>query len=78
MKLSILFLPNTQKPVIKTGKIPMYLRVILDRRKAEMRLNIEVKFYLDIINLQGLWTRELSNQVVTDFISFSGLCNPDF
>lgn len=42
MKLSILFFPNTQKPVIKTGKIPMYLRVILDRRKAEMRLNIEV------------------------------------
>jgi len=42
MKLSILFFPNTEKTVKKTGKVPMYLRVTLDRKKAEMRLNIEV------------------------------------
>ncbi len=42
MKLSILFYPNPQKTVIKTGKVPMYLRVVLNRKKAEMRLNIEL------------------------------------
>lgn len=42
MKLSILFYPNTEKTVVKTGKVPMYVRVILNRKKAEMRLNIEV------------------------------------
>lgn len=42
MKLSIMFYPNTEKTVSKTGKIPLYVRVTLNRRKAEMRLNIEV------------------------------------
>jgi hypothetical protein len=42
MILSILFYPNTQKANHKTGKIPMYVRVILNREKAEMRLNIDV------------------------------------
>ncbi|MGG9962858.1 hypothetical protein [Ferruginibacter sp. SUN106] len=43
MKLSILFFPNTQKAVAKTGKVPMYVRVTLNRKKAEMRLNIELE-----------------------------------
>lgn len=42
MKLSILFFPNTQKAAAKTGKVPMYMRVTLNRKKAEMRLNIEL------------------------------------
>lgn len=42
MKLSILFYPNTEKIVHKTGKIPIYVRIILNRKKAEMRLNIEL------------------------------------
>ena len=42
MKLSIMFFPNAQKTVGKTGKIPMYVRITLNRKKAEMRLNIEV------------------------------------
>jgi hypothetical protein len=42
MKLSILFYPNTEKAISKTGKVPMYMRIILNKKKAEMRLNIEV------------------------------------
>jgi site-specific recombinase XerD len=42
MKLSILFFPNAQKASVKTGKVPMYMRVTLNRKKAEMRLNIEL------------------------------------
>lgn len=42
MILSILFYPNIQKINKKTGKIPMYVRVVLNRKKAEMRLNIEI------------------------------------
>jgi site-specific recombinase XerD len=42
MKLSILFFPNTQKAAAKTGKVPMYMRITLNRKKAEMRLNIEL------------------------------------
>jgi len=43
MKLSILFFPNLAKKSIRTGKIPMYVRIILDCKKAEMRLNIELR-----------------------------------
>jgi site-specific recombinase XerD len=42
MILSILFYPSTQKTNKKTGKIPMYVRIVLNRKKAEMRLNIEI------------------------------------
>jgi len=42
MKLAILFFPNKDKKSLKTGKIPMYVRLTLDRKKAEMRLNIEL------------------------------------
>ncbi len=42
MKLSIMFFPNTSKIASKTGKIPMYVRITLNRKKAELRLNIEV------------------------------------
>ncbi len=41
MKLSILFYPNRDKTNAKTGKIPMYMRITLNRKKAEMRLNVE-------------------------------------
>ncbi|UAY53210.1 tyrosine-type recombinase/integrase [Ferruginibacter albus] len=43
MKLSILFFPNIGKRHKKTGKIPMYMRITLNRQKAEMRLNIELQ-----------------------------------
>lgn len=42
MKLSLQFFPNTKKTATRTGKIPLYLRIIFDRRKTEMRLNIEI------------------------------------
>ena len=42
MKLSILFYPNISKTISKTGKVPLYMRVTLNRKKAEMRLNVEV------------------------------------
>ncbi len=42
MKLSILFFPNVEKTHKKSGKIPLYMRVTLNRKKAEMRLNIEI------------------------------------
>ena len=42
MKLSILFYPNLDKTNSKTGKIPMYMRITLNREKAEMRLNVEI------------------------------------
>jgi site-specific recombinase XerD len=42
MILSISFYPNIQKINKKNGKIPMYVRVVLNRKKAEMRLNIEI------------------------------------
>ncbi len=42
MKLSIMFYPNEGKASSKTGKIPMYLRITLNRQKAESRLNIEI------------------------------------
>lgn len=43
MKVSILFYPNIVKTNKKTGRVPLYLRVTLDRKKAEMRLNVEVQ-----------------------------------
>ncbi|MBK6380858.1 MAG: hypothetical protein IPF72_14680 [Chitinophagaceae bacterium] len=42
MKLSLLFYPNLEKIGAKTGKVPIYVRIALNRKKAEMRLNIEV------------------------------------
>jgi hypothetical protein len=42
MKLTLLFYLNIEKTHLKTGKIPVYARFTLDRKKAEMRLNIEV------------------------------------
>lgn len=42
MKLSILFYPRLDKKNLKTGKIPMYLRITLNRKKAEIRLNAEI------------------------------------
>ncbi len=42
MKLSLSFFPNLDKTSPKTGKIPIYLRLVLDRKKAETKLNIEV------------------------------------
>ena len=42
MKLSILFYPNKDKKNFKSGKIPMYMRITLNREKAEMRLNVEI------------------------------------
>jgi hypothetical protein len=42
MKLSIHFYPNRDKKNNKTGKTPMYMRITLNREKAEMRLNIEL------------------------------------
>lgn len=36
MKLSILFYPNKNKKNSKSGKIPMYMRITLNREKAEM------------------------------------------
>lgn len=42
MKLSLLFYPNLEKLGTKTGKVPIYVRIALNRKKAEMRLNIEV------------------------------------
>lgn len=42
MKLSICFYPNQERANKKTGKIPIYLRVMLNRQKAEQRLNLEV------------------------------------
>ena len=38
MKLSIPFYPNLDKTNSKTGKIPMYMRITLNREKVEMRL----------------------------------------
>ena len=43
MKLSILFYPTHGKTKTRTSKIPMYMRITLNREKAEMRLNIEIK-----------------------------------
>lgn len=37
-----MFYPNKRKASPKTGKIPLYLRVTLDREKAESRLNAEI------------------------------------
>jgi hypothetical protein len=42
MKLAIFFYPNQDKNHKKTGKIPRYMRITLNREKAEMRLNIEL------------------------------------
>lgn len=42
MKLSIFFYPNQSKANKKNGKIPIYMRLMLNRQKAEMRLNAEV------------------------------------
>jgi site-specific recombinase XerD len=42
MKLSLSFYPNELKANRKSGKIPVYLRIMLNRKKAEMRLNVEV------------------------------------
>ena len=42
MKTSLVYYPNTQKKNKKTGKTPIYLRVISNRKKAETRLNLEV------------------------------------
>ena len=42
MKLTILFFPNGKKTSLKTGKIPMYMRITLNAVKAEMRLNVEL------------------------------------
>lgn len=43
MKVSLLFYPNELRTNKKTGKVPIYLRLLLDRKKSEMRLNVEVK-----------------------------------
>jgi integrase len=43
MKLSLFFYPKRDKTNTKTGKIPMYMRIILNREKAEMRLNVELQ-----------------------------------
>jgi hypothetical protein len=42
MKLSLLFYPNLEKFGTKTGKVPIYVRIALNRKKAEMRLNIDL------------------------------------
>ena len=42
MLLSLSFFPKVEKPNSKTGKIPMYLRITFNRKKAEMRLNVEI------------------------------------
>ncbi len=42
MKLSLLFYPNIQKTDKRSGKVPIYMRLVLDREKTEMRLNVEV------------------------------------
>jgi hypothetical protein len=42
MKTSIIFYPNKVKKNIKTGMIPMYMRVILGRQKAETRLDADI------------------------------------
>ena len=56
MRLSIMFYPNKAKASSKTGKIPMYLRVVLDRQKAECRLNIETE-PSDLIKWNGSMMR---------------------
>lgn len=42
MKTNIIFYPNTSKKNKKTGKVPMYMRVLLGRKKAETRLDADV------------------------------------
>lgn len=42
MKISVFIYPNRSKKNKKTGKIPLYLRVIKDRKKTESRLVIEL------------------------------------
>jgi hypothetical protein len=41
-EISNSFLSQQRQKSPKTGKIPMYVRLTLDRKKAEMRLNIEM------------------------------------
>jgi len=41
-KATILFFPNTSKQNQKSKKIPIYIRIIFDRRKSESRLNCEL------------------------------------
>ena len=41
-KMTIMFFPRTEKANKKTGNIPIYLRIIGFREKAEARLSIEV------------------------------------
>lgn len=38
MKTSLWFFPNTQKKSAKTGKVPLYVRVILNGKKSEGRI----------------------------------------
>ena len=42
MKASVVYYPNVAKKNLKTGKIPMYMRVCYQRTKAESRLNAEL------------------------------------
>jgi integrase len=42
MRTSLSFFPNTTKRSSKSGKIPLYLRIIHNGRKAEARLNEEI------------------------------------
>ena len=47
-----MFYPNTAKASAKTGKVPVYVRVTLNRTKAEARLNIEIP-RTDVIKWNG-------------------------
>lgn len=42
MRTSISFFPNKTKQSSRTGKIPLYLRIIHNGQKAEARLNEEI------------------------------------
>lgn len=43
-KVTLLFFPNKLKQNAKSQKIPIYLRIVFDRRKTETRLNCELTF----------------------------------
>ncbi len=42
MKASIVFFPNEAKKNLKTGKIPIYMRICYQAKKCECRLNAEI------------------------------------
>ena len=42
MKISLTYYPNPLKKNVKTGKIPIYMRVCFNRQKSESRLNAEI------------------------------------